>query len=248
MRRTKAPTWIIPATILVMVTLLCFAAVEGFYWYLGSRLVPQDPGRATRSQPIEPAVTTQQSTPPSPPTAETVPTGPDDQAAPPIPTTSSIVRRNLFASRVGDAGSLPQQDLLAALAASSQEVVLMGTITGPQDEQRAIIYDKRSGRQDLYAEGDYLEQAVIKQILRGKVILSVGGRDELLDITEARTVTVPQVSIPLPVTTSEQVSGRPVGAEPHEEQQPQQQPAANDASRIIIPPSDNPQVLRTIRK
>lgn len=245
MSTAKAPAWIVPTTILVMITLLSFAAVEGFYGYLGSRLLPQDPGRATRSQPMEPAAPPRQSPPPSPPSAEMAPTGPDDQATPPLPTTSSIVRRNLFASRVGDAGSLPQQDLLAALEASSQEVVLMGTITGPQDEQRAIIYDKRSGRQELYAEGDYLEQAVIKQILRGKVILSVGGRDELLDITEARTVNVPQVSVPLPVTTSEQVTGRPVGAEPVEEQQP---PPADAGSRIIVPQTDNPQVLRTIRK
>lgn len=249
--RTKAPTWIIPASVLVMVTLLSFAAVEGFYWYLGARLVPQGSRQPERSQPVEPAALPQQLQPPSPTVAETEPVSPDSESRRSAPATDSIIERNLFSSRSGELGRLQQQDPLEALEASSLEVVLMGTVTGPQEDQRAIIYDKRNGRQDLYEEGDYIEQAAIKQILRGKVILSIDGRDELLDITEARTVNVPQMSPPMPpVTTTEQVIGRPVGAEPEPvvEQQPAQEEPANGGSRVIVPRTGNPQVLRTIRK
>lgn len=248
--RTKAPTWIIPASVLVMVTLLCFAAVEGFYWYLGARLVPQGSKQPERSQPVVSAALPQQLQPSSPTVAEMDPVSPDSEPRRSAPATDSIIERNLFSSRSGEFGRLQQQDPLEALEASSLEVVLMGTVTGPQEDQRAIIYDKRNGRQDLYEEGDYIEQAAIKQILRGKVILSIDGRDELLDITEARTVNVPQVSPPMPVTTTEQVIGRPVGAEPEPvvEQQPAQEEPANGGSRVIVPRTGNPQVLRTIRK
>ncbi len=48
----------------------------------------------------------------------------------------------------------------------------------------AVIKDKGTKRQDLYREGDTIQGAVIKKILRGKVILRVGDRDEILTIEE----------------------------------------------------------------
>ncbi|MCG6931126.1 MAG: hypothetical protein LJE64_11275 [Desulfofustis sp.] len=124
---------------------------------------------------------------------------------------SVITKRNLFASRTNapPAAALPPS--LQDAAPSSMEVVLMGTVTGTDGEARAVIYDKKERKQELYQEGDQLRQAAIKQILRGKVIITLNGRDELLDIAEARTVTVPQYGKPgVPRTTSRRVVGRPV--------------------------------------
>ena len=54
-----------------------------------------------------------------------------------------------------------------------------------EEEALAIIKDKGKKRQDLYREGDTIQGAVIKRILRGKVILRVGGKDEILTIEES---------------------------------------------------------------
>ena len=122
-----------------------------------------------------------------------------------------IVKRNLFAADKISGKNEQQTDPLSNLQKSSLDVVLMGTVSGREEEERAIIYDKKEKKQDLYQVGDYIQQAIIKQIMRGKVILNFNGRDEMLDISEARNVKVPQVAKAAPVVQTKKVVGRPVG-------------------------------------
>ena len=124
---------------------------------------------------------------------------------------SVIVKRNLFAADKIASKDDKQTDPLSNLQKSSLDVVLMGTVSGREEEERAIIYDKKEKKQDLYQVGDYIQQAIIKQIMRGKVILNFNGRDEMLDISEARNVKVPRVAKAAPVVQTKKVVGRPVG-------------------------------------
>jgi len=112
----------------------------------------------------------------------------------------------------------------------------MGTITGTDGVERAIIYDKAERKQELYQKGDFLQQAAIKQIMRGKVILSLDGKDEILDIADARSVKVPQYkSAVTPRTTSKRVVGRPVpaGSEPLQDSREADEVDAADASNTV---------------
>ena len=151
----------------------------------------------------------------------------------------AITRRNLFASR-DKPPPVAEKKPQVEIGPSSLAVVLMGTITGTDGVERAIIYDKKERKQELYQEGDYLQQAAIKDIMRGKVIMTLNGRDEILDISAARDVKVPQYKKPgpPPVTTSQRVVGRPVGGaqsqgDPDEEESPQ---------RVVVPMPQNSRI------
>lgn len=242
---TSKTSFIIPISTLLIITLLCIGAVEGFYYLLETSIRPKEQLAVEQSPPVQ--STTQNPSSPEPTIAA------EKTEQPPIdPDISVITSRNLFGSRVGDGPTPQQQDPLEGMELSSLDVVLMGTVTaGIEEDQRAIIYDKTNGRQDLYQEGDYIQQAAVKDIMRGKVILNIDGRDEMLDISQARQVNVPPPDQPvMPVTTTEQVIGRPVGAEPAIVEQPPQQQVVRptDQSRVILPRKGSTQLLRPIRK
>jgi general secretion pathway protein C len=245
MNKTTATktSFIIPISTLLIITLLCIGAVEGFYYLLETSIRPKE--HLTVEQPA-----LEQPTPQGQPA--TGPTTTEVEQPPIDPDISAITSRNLFGSRVGDAPAPQQQDPLEGLELSSLDVVLMGTVTaGIEEDQRAIIYDKTNGRQELYQEGDYIQQAAVKDIMRGKVILSIDGRDEMLDISQARQVNVPPPAPPvMPVTTTEEVLGRPVGTEPATVEQPPQQQIVRPTSqsRVIVPRKGSTQLLRPIRK
>ncbi len=67
-------------------------------------------------------------------------------------------------------------------------IVLMGTVTGPDGVARAIVLDKQNNKQELYEKGDAIQGASVKELLRGKVILAYDGKDEILDMSEAAIV------------------------------------------------------------
>lgn len=107
-----------------------------------------------------------------------------------------ILRRNLFGALAGDkpAGP-PVPEKTKVLTATSLQIVLMGTITGSEGTERAIILDKTKKKQELYGKGDEVQGALVKEIRRGKVILAQNGREEILDISEAAKV---RQRVPLP--------------------------------------------------
>ncbi len=103
---------------------------------------------------------------------------------------SVIVQRNLFKSFVEEPKpvKLPEEKAPVILEATQLDISLVGTITGKDGKGRAIIKDKRGGKQELYYQGDVVQGAEIKEIHRKKIILSFNGKDEILQMDESNGV------------------------------------------------------------
>ena len=109
-----------------------------------------------------------------------------------------ILQRNLFGALTGDKSAAPSvPEKTEVLTATSLQIVLMGTITGSEGTERAIILDKAKKKQELFSKGDEVQGALVKEIRRGKVILAQNGREEILDISEAAKMR-PRVPLPAP--------------------------------------------------
>lgn len=121
----------------------------------------------------------------------------------------TIVDRNIFSKLSGvlaKKGDINSEDLKA----TSMKIALLGTIAGNNRSSAAIIEDTVKKTQGLYRQGDSIQGAVVKSILRGKVVLKIGDRDEVLtmeepgsyvtgtasDISQAETVPVAAPSAP----------------------------------------------------
>ncbi len=70
------------------------------------------------------------------------------------------------------------------LAETKLRLVLLGTVTGDKGDSRAIIRDEKTKLEDLYQVGSEVQGAVISRISRGKVVLQVNGREEVLAIKD----------------------------------------------------------------
>jgi general secretion pathway protein C len=66
------------------------------------------------------------------------------------------------------------------LEVTDLKLELLGTTTGAGTEPYAVIKQKANPRQMLYVEGDTIDKALIKTILREKVILVVNGKNQVL--------------------------------------------------------------------
>ncbi len=70
-----------------------------------------------------------------------------------------------------------------ALKPTKLDLKLWGTVSGEDpDRAYAVVEDLQARQQGLYRPGDTIQDATVKLILRKKVILSVGGKDEVLEI------------------------------------------------------------------
>lgn len=98
-----------------------------------------------------------------------------------------ILTRNLFAAAPASGANrlTALNDNLEALEATGLGIVLVGTIGDNEGGNRAIIVDKKTFKQQIYRQGEGVQGAIIKEIRRGKVILTSGVRDEILDMSEA---------------------------------------------------------------
>jgi len=101
-----------------------------------------------------------------------------------------ILQRNLFgpAPGEGETAATVAAENTEDLETTSLNIVLMGTVNSGEGNDRAIILDKSTNKQQLYEVGDTIQGASIKEILRGKVILAYNGKDEMLDMSEAAKV------------------------------------------------------------
>ncbi|MBL7214037.1 MAG: PDZ domain-containing protein [Desulfobacteraceae bacterium] len=111
------------------------------------------------------------------------------QKRPPLSDFRVITGRNIFgASEKPPKGPKVKElgaDEIEALAPTSLNVSLLGTVTGNKEIAFAVIEEKQKRKQGLYKRGDTVQNATIKKILRGKVVLRVGDRDEILTMEEA---------------------------------------------------------------
>ena len=66
------------------------------------------------------------------------------------------------------------------------KLVLQGTVSGAERDARAVIVDQKEKKQDIYQIGDAVQGALITSIERGKVILEVNGKKQLLVIKDRK--------------------------------------------------------------
>jgi len=90
-----------------------------------------------------------------------------------------ITDRNLFGSLVRSSGHVKLKDI-GSLEPTSLKIALLGTTTGNHKNAFAVIEEIDKKKQDLYKAGDSVQGAVLKKVLRGKVILRVNNKDEIL--------------------------------------------------------------------
>ena len=105
----------------------------------------------------------------------------DDQ--PPLSRYSAITKRNLFNTNP-DIKAPAQALNVDNLKKTDLNLKLWGTVTGQDRKAYAVIEDTKTRKQQLYHLGDSIQDATVKLILRQKVVLSVGDRDEILGMEE----------------------------------------------------------------
>ena len=100
------------------------------------------------------------------------------------PEFTKIVERNIFGATEKVEAPVEEVGPIEVLEETSLQLSLLGTIAGDTDSGRAIILDQRKRSQDIYRVGDSVQEAEIRQIFRGKVILRHGEKDEVLLMVE----------------------------------------------------------------
>jgi len=97
-----------------------------------------------------------------------------------------IVDRNLFGSSHEATSDVEPVDMeteeIEALEPTSLKISLLGTVTGSEENARAVIEETGRKTQGLYRVGDSVQNAVVRKILWGKVVLRVGDKDEILSM------------------------------------------------------------------
>ena len=108
-----------------------------------------------------------------------------------------IVQRNIFSAVLDVKDEKPPVIIdRKPTDPSSLSLSLLGTIAGGQKEARAIIQNTKTKAQDMYQIGDAVENGIIKVIERGKVILQVRGRNEVLLIKKDKNPSVQSTARP----------------------------------------------------
>ena len=102
---------------------------------------------------------------------------------PPLSRYSAITKRNLFNTNP-DIKAPTQALNVDNLKKTDLNLKLWGTVTGQDRKAYAVIEDTKTRKQQLYHLGDNIQDATVKLILRQKVVLSVGDRDEILGMEE----------------------------------------------------------------
>jgi type II secretory pathway component PulC len=151
---------------LAVIALLVYAGVALWYGRVEDRLQRQEPVKQEERAPT-PVLEERQP----------APAGDDYQI---------ILTRNIFkaASESGGRPGGSSQTDVEDLAETKLSLVLLGTVTGDKGDSRAIIRDEKTKLEDLYQVGSEVQGAVISRISRGKVVLQVSGREEVLTIKD----------------------------------------------------------------
>ena len=116
----------------------------------------------------------------------------------PLSDYKAITSRNIFNSGNQPVAETPKTEAvdIEKLKETDLKLKLWGTVTGQDKRAYAVIEDTKSREQNLYRTGDSIQKAVVKLILREKVVLRVDNRDEILAMEE----TVSYTHLTLPTT------------------------------------------------
>jgi len=104
-------------------------------------------------------------------------------ATPPFSAYAVISRRNLFGTQEPSDQQRIASDI-ERLRQTRLKLKLRGTISGSQGTARAVLEDASGKAQFLVKAGDSIQDAVVVMILKGKIVLQVSGREELLEMDE----------------------------------------------------------------
>ncbi len=99
-----------------------------------------------------------------------------------------VVKRNLFKTDVQTSKEIVSIKI-EKIKPTGLKLKLWGTVTDEEHRDAkayAVIEEKGKGKQHLFREGDKIQRATIKSILRRKVVLNVDGRDEMLEMEQMR--------------------------------------------------------------
>lgn len=204
----------------LIITILCIGGVEMFYGVLEKKLMQsgRTPMKKVKENSIE---------------------RPESLRAEKAHDYKIVLTRNIFKAFV----DVPQKkekkkDItpLEKLEETTLDVILLGTITGADGDLRAIVYDKSTKKQDLYLIGDSIQDAVVKKIIRGKVVLNYNGKDEKLDMSNSKEYRPPAISV------SPSVRQRKVMWEPSAPKENRPKPVKVTRSRRVIPERKAPVV------
>ncbi len=110
-----------------------------------------------------------------------------------------IVARGLFKEPAKKAIEKPSVITEAKANISSIDFALIGTITGKDDGARAILLNKKKKTQEIFYTGDGFENVTVKDISRGKIVLNVGGKTEILLMEESKRAQSPSSMNPGPI-------------------------------------------------
>jgi general secretion pathway protein C len=106
-----------------------------------------------------------------------------DIAQRPLSAYNKVTERNLFNTKAKNVPREKKVDV-AELQETKLKLKLWGTVSGIEDGDYAVIEDGKARRQNLYRVGDAVQTATVKDIFREKVILTVNGKDEILQMQE----------------------------------------------------------------
>jgi general secretion pathway protein C len=95
----------------------------------------------------------------------------------------AIVDRNIFVTAEAEPEETSVEEV-EELEPTSLKIALLGTVVGGPQDGFAVIEEKDKRKQGLYRVGDSVQGATVKRILRGRVVLSVDEKDEILMMAE----------------------------------------------------------------
>ena len=149
---------------ILLITIAVYFSVSGFYKVATYRLDPVPTSRVAGDRQLSSV---------------------EDETSHPLSYYQPIVERNLFNTNK-EADSKPVSIKVEALKPTKLNLKLWGTVSGLGGQTYAVIEEAKSRQQNLYKVGDTVQNASVKMVFREKVILSVNGQDEVLEIEELR--------------------------------------------------------------
>ncbi len=158
----------IPKAIFTLINLICITicahiAVDGFYDSLSARLVQR------------PAVVRQ----------NVYQVNDTQTASRPMSAYNAVLERNLFGTRSkAEAKPTTEKVDVESLEETTLNLKLWGTVFGDEETEYAVIEDVKARQQNLYRTGDSVQTATVKKIFREKVVLTVDGKDEILQMED----------------------------------------------------------------
>lgn len=94
------------------------------------------------------------------------------------------INRDLFGAVQEEPVDTSSELEIEDLELTALNISLLGTVSGDRQDAMAVIQERGKRTQSLYKEGDTVQNATIVKILRGKVILRVGDKNQILTMEE----------------------------------------------------------------